>query len=223
MINPQEHLVFVSFIEGTPEDREDKLAKFFRGGAAKWASNRFRRMGDVIIPKHACFSVVGNVATARESVPHGTYFVEHHYTDPKTEESHHLHHVVCDCVVHKRLTDEEGKVKLDACPELERVASLRAQRYGREFTSAATKLELDDQLLAIFAEEHFAVEAIEHFLAVDKVQPEVWPGTIVSGELPVAQVVQMIPRSEEEVVEAAQTLQQADRVVFDGEVIRLAA
>lgn len=224
MVDPQEHLVFVSFIEGAPEDRADKLTRFFRGDSARWASNRFRRMGDIIVPKHACFSIVGNPATAKELRPHSTFFVEHKYIDPQTEETRHLHHIVCDCALRKKLTDKEGNVTLEACPELERVAKLRAQRYGRDLSeSLATHVERDDQLEALFADEHFVVEAIDHVLTVDKTRPEVWPGTIVSGELPVGQVVEMIGRPREEVADAAKILQQVGRVEFDGETVRLAA
>lgn len=221
----RDNVIFVSFIEGTEEERHDKIRRYFRGNVPKWASDRARRIGDIIIPKHACITLSGNINDGEPTPAHRTFYIEHSGMIPMTEEKYHRHHMVCDCVLKRNLNDGQGGVNLEACFDLHLAANLRARRFGKDILSAPDSLdELEtDPYRILVGGDQIALAAIETALSADAVMPEIWPGTVVSGEMPVEQVGELTGQPLENVVWLAEVLQSQGKVAFDGQKLRLAA
>jgi hypothetical protein len=225
----ENNVVFLSFTEGSEEERQTRLQQYFNGDIARWASMRAHQFGELIIPKHVCIRLSGTIRNGNVSPPHRTYYVEHAGTriadTADTIEEYHCHHMVCDCVLKKNLNDGQGGVDLNACSELRIAARHRARRFGsdiRDSFSDSCEIESDINKILVLSDKA-AVAAIETALLVDSTDPEAWPGTVVSGELPIEQASEITGQPLENVVWYADVLQSAGKAIFDGKKISLAA
>lgn len=225
--SPENNIAFVSFIEGGEEEKAEKLAKFFRKDAARWANLRIREFGDFIVPKFACIKLSGQVKDGEPTQAHFSYYVEHAgtlITDNGIEE-YHRHHVVCDHVLERNFNDGRGGIDVNKCLDLRVAVNIRGRRFGKEIRSGiaiANRLE-DDELENLISPGEISISAIEKALILDRSIPELWPGTIVSGELTLEQASEITGQPLEDVVRYADILQLEGKIDFDGETLRLAA
>src|SRR5437868_6918197 len=94
---PENNIAFISLVDGTEEERSEKVRKFFRDDAARWASMRTREYGDFIVPKYVCIKLSGKVKDGEPTPIHHTYYVEHAgILIADGIEEYHRHHLVCD-------------------------------------------------------------------------------------------------------------------------------
>ncbi|MGH7157171.1 MAG: hypothetical protein ACREGG_03625, partial [Candidatus Saccharimonadales bacterium] len=216
----ENNVAFVSFVEGSEEENLEKLKKYFSFDAAHWASIRAREFGDFIVPKFACIKLSGQVIDGVPTPTHFTYYVEHAgtlITDTDIEH-YHRHHMVCDHVLERNLNDGKGGVNVNACPDLKTAATIRAQRFGKEIRSGiAGAYGIEDELEKLISSGEVAIAALEKVLELDHTIPEIWPGTIVSGELSLEQASEITGQPPEDVARYADILQLEGKVSFDGQ------
>lgn len=219
-----EKSVFVSFVDTSEEDRQQKMGQFLSANFLEWAHQRATALGDWIIPKHVCVTLPGRIEAGQPTANHSTYFVEHRGLNPRTEEIFHVHHMMCDCVTRKDLNDQGSGVNLGACTYLEATAKLRALRFGAEIRGGTLATVIPEAAHeAAFANENVAMQGIETALVKDKFEPESWPGTVISGRLSVEQAVLITAQEPDVVVWSAELMQSQGKIVFDGQDMRLAA